>query len=305
MVIHCSGTPPKASYVFKHALVQDAAYGSLLRSRRQGIHARIASALKQQMTDDEYAPATVAHHFTEAGLTAPAVAAWLGAAELALSRSAPVEAERHASRGLALIPDIPEGRERDALGLSLLVARAYALVPLKGISAPETFEVMSAAKELLDRGVGTDLQRVSVLFGLCSEATLRAKMQPALDFAHQIIEVAERQDDPTYRLVAYRMLATNQFYAGHSRLAAEISEQVQAEIASHTHATTIANAKFCAVTWPKAILGDPRAGGRQSRVDRLLCGETRRADPAACEHALRLCLRHARSRAGPRRDGTR
>jgi class 3 adenylate cyclase len=218
-LIHCRGTPPKASYVFKHALVQDAAYGSLLRGRRQGIHAQIAWALKERVTDEEYPPATVAHHFTEAGLAAPAAAAWLGAAELALSQSAPVEAERHASKGLSLIPTIAEGRERDALELSLLVARAYALVPLKSITAPETFEVMSAAKRLLDRGVGTDLQRVSVLFGLCSEATLRARMQPALDFAHQIIEVAERQDDPIFRLVAYRMLATNQFYAGHNRLA--------------------------------------------------------------------------------------
>src|SRR5579859_584496 len=303
-LIHCRGTPPRASYVFKHALVQDAAYGSLLRSRRQGIHARIAWALQEHVTDEEYPPATIAHHFTEAGLASPAASAWLGAAELALSQSAPVEAERHAGKGLSLIPAIPEGRERDALELSLLVARAYALVPLKSITAPETFEVMSAAKRLLDRGVGTDLQRVSVLFGLCSEATLKARMQPALDFAHEIIEVAERQNDPTYRLVAYRMLATNQFYAGQSRLAldsllrarqyvdptrqralshrfgwdpsiallafevlvrlslglidsaAEISEQVQAEIVSHTHATTIASAKFCAVTWPRAILGD-------------------------------------------------
>ena len=218
-LIHGRGTPPKATYIFKHALVQDTAYGSLLRGRRQRIHAQIAWALMERITDEEYPPAIIAHHFTEAGLAEPAAAAWLGAAELALSQSAPVEAERHASSGLSLIPGVAEGRERDALELSLLVARAYALVPLKSISAPETFEVMSAAKRLLDRGVGTDLQRVSVLFGLCSVATLRAQMQPALDFAHQIIEVAERQDDPTYRLVAYRMLATNQFYAGHNRLA--------------------------------------------------------------------------------------
>jgi class 3 adenylate cyclase len=322
-LIHCRGTPPKASYVFKHALVQDTAYGSLLRSRRQGIHAQIAWALKEHITDEEYPPAIIAHHFTEAGLAAPAAAAWLGAAELALSRSAPVEAECHASTGLALIPGVAEGRERDALELSLLVARAYALVPLKSISAPETFEVMSAAKRLLDRGVGTDLQRVSVLFGLCSVATLRAQMQPALDFAHQIIEVAERQDDPTYRLVAYRMLATNQFYAGHNRLAldsllrakryrdptrqralshrfgwdpslallsfevlirlslglidsaAEVSEQVQAEISTHTHATTIANAQFCAVTWPKAILGDLAALERGSAELVAYCSEKR------------------------------
>jgi class 3 adenylate cyclase/predicted ATPase len=320
-LIHCRGTPPKAHYAFKHALVQDAAYGSLLRGRRQGIHAQIAWALKEQVTDKECPPPIIAHHFTEAGLAAPAAAAWLGAAELALSQSAPVEAERHASAGLSLIPGIAAGRERDVLDLSLLVARAYALVALKGVSAPETFEVMSAAKRLLDRGVGTDLQRVSVLFGLCSEATLGARMQPALDFAHQIIEVAERQDDPTYRLVAYRMLATNQYYAGHSRLglaslqrgkqfrepkrqralshrfgwdpglailafevlvrlslglidsAAEISAQVEAGMSNHSHATTIATAKFCTQTWPKAVLGDLAALERDSAELVAYCTE--------------------------------
>ena len=79
--------PPRhaaqASYVFKHALVQDAAYASLLRSRRQRIHAQIASALRERVTEEENAPAIVAHHFTEAGLAAPAASAWLAAAELA------------------------------------------------------------------------------------------------------------------------------------------------------------------------------------------------------------------------------
>ena len=92
-----------------------------MRSRRQGIHAQIAWALKERVTDEEYPPATIAHHFTEAGLAASAAAAWLGAAELALSQSAPVEAERHANAGLSLITNMPEGRERDTLELSLLV----------------------------------------------------------------------------------------------------------------------------------------------------------------------------------------
>jgi tetratricopeptide (TPR) repeat protein len=91
------------------------------------------------------------------------------------------------------------------------------LVPLKSISAPETFAALTAAKQLLDKGIGTDLQRGSVLFGLCSATTLRAQMQLALDLARQIIDVAERQDDPTYQLVAYRMLGTNQYYAGQNR----------------------------------------------------------------------------------------
>jgi len=216
-LIHIRGVPPKASYVFKHALVQDTAYGSLLRSRRERIHAHIAWALKQRLTDEEYPPAIIAHHYTEAGLSDQAARSWLAAAELALSQSAPVEAERHASIGLALIPSIEAGTERDALELGLLVARANALVPLKSISAPETFAALMAAKQLLDRGIGTDLQRVSILYGLCSSSTLTARLKQALDFAHQIIEVADRQNDPAYQLVGYRQLGTLQFYAGNFR----------------------------------------------------------------------------------------
>ena len=216
-LIHCRGVPPKASYVFKHALVQDAAYGSLLRSRRQRIHAQIALALREHVTEEEYAPATIAHHFTEAGLAASAAPAWLAAAELALSQSAPVEAERHASAGLALISAIAEGGERDALELALLVARANAMVPLKSASAPETFAAMMAAKQLLDRGIGTDLQRVSVLYGLCAGTTLASRLEEALAFAREIIEVAERLDDPAYRVLGYRQLATIQFYGGQNR----------------------------------------------------------------------------------------
>jgi class 3 adenylate cyclase/predicted ATPase len=216
-LIYGRGAPPQASYMFKHALVQDSAYGSLLRGRRQRIHADIAQALKERFADEEHPPAIIAHHFTEAGLAEPAASYWLAAAELALSQSAATEAERHASTGLALIPLVPKGERRDALELGLLVARANALVPLKSISAPETVAALTAAKQLLDAGIGTDLQRVSVLFGLCAATTLTARLKPALELAHQIIEVAERQDDPTYQLVGCRMLGTIQLYMGRNR----------------------------------------------------------------------------------------
>src|SRR5450755_1010504 len=216
-LIYGRGTPPKASYIFKHALVQDTAYVSLLRGRRQRIHADIAQVLKERSAKEEHQPAIIAHHFAEAGLAEQAAPYWLAAAELALSQSAPVEAEHHASAGLALIPRMTEGPQRDALELGLLVARANAMIPLKSISAPETFAALADAKQLLDRGVGTDLQRVSILYGLCSASTLTARLQQALDFVHQIIEVAERQDDPTYRVVGYRQLGTLQFYAGKNR----------------------------------------------------------------------------------------
>jgi class 3 adenylate cyclase/predicted ATPase len=212
-LIYGRGAPPDASYIFKHALVQDAAYASLLRGRRQRIHADVAEALTQRFGNEESAPAVIAHHFTEAGLAEPAASHWLAAAELALSRSAPTEAERHASAGLNLIP-LVTGPQRDSLNLGLLVARANALMPLKSISAPETFAALNAAKQVLDQGGGSDLQRVSILFGLCAAHTLMARMKPAFDLAHQIVEIAERQDDPTYQLVGYRQLGTLQLYAG-------------------------------------------------------------------------------------------
>ena len=93
-LIYGRGAPPEATYVFKHALVQDTAYASLLRSRRQRIHADIARALEERFADQvESAPAIIAHHYTEAGLAEPAARYWLTAAELALSRSATAEAE--------------------------------------------------------------------------------------------------------------------------------------------------------------------------------------------------------------------
>ncbi len=300
-LIHRRSGVESASYVFKHALVQDTAYGSMLRSRRQRIHAQIATALQAHVAEEEYAPAIIAHHFTEAGLAAQAASAWLAAAELALSQSAPVEAERDASAGLALIPDIAEGDERDALELSLLVARANAMVPLKSVSAPETFEAMLAAKRLLDRGIGTDLQRVSILNGLCAGTTIAARLKEATAFAAEIIEVAERLDDATYRVLGYRQLAALQFYTGHNRealanlqkgsayrdpqrqralsyrfgwdqgiallsfevlvrlslglldSAARLRDQVLAEISGHGHATTVASATFCVLTWPELV----------------------------------------------------
>ena len=166
-LIHGRSAAPEATYVFKHALVQDTAYASLLRSRRQGIHADIARALEEQFVDQvESAPAIIAHHYTEAGLPVPAARYWLKAAELAHSRSAHVEAGRHADAGLALIPRLMDGPDRQSLELALQLARANAMFQLEGYNALETVAALAEAKRLLDAGVGTDLQRFSVLHGL-------------------------------------------------------------------------------------------------------------------------------------------
>jgi hypothetical protein len=217
-LIHERGAPPEATYVFKHALVQDTAYSSLLRSRRQRIHADIARALEEKFADEvAAAPAAIARHYTEAGLADPAARYWLAAGELALSRSAYAETDRYVDAGLALIPRLPHGTDAQSLELALHVARGAALSPLKAYTAPETAAAFVAAKRLLDAGVGEDSQRFFVLYGLYMTPYIAARLESALGLAREFVEAAERQDEAYYHLAGYRMLAQMQIAMGQNR----------------------------------------------------------------------------------------
>jgi predicted ATPase len=148
-LIYRRGTPPDAEYTFKHTLVQDAAYGSLLRGRRQQLHARIAAALEGRFPDIVAAqPALLAHHCTEAGLTEKAVACWLAAGRQAWGRSMLAEAAALLRRGLAVIPGLPDddrGRESE---LDLRIALGQALVASRDWGLPEVGEAYARAREL-------------------------------------------------------------------------------------------------------------------------------------------------------------
>jgi len=122
-LLFCRGTPPHASYLFKHALVQDAAYSTLLRGRRQELHARVAAALEEHFADFiERQPELLAHHLTAAGDTERAVDQWLKAGQYAAGRLAHVEAIAHLERGLALLGSLPETPARDAREIDLQLA---------------------------------------------------------------------------------------------------------------------------------------------------------------------------------------
>jgi class 3 adenylate cyclase/tetratricopeptide (TPR) repeat protein len=233
-LIHGRGSPPEATYVFKHALVQDTAYASIPQSRRQRIHADIAGAMEKVFPDQaEAAPAVIAHHFSEGDLAEPAARYWLKAGELALSRSAAAEAERYLDAGLALIPRLADSPDRRNLELALRVARANAFLPLKGFAAPETIAVLSQAKQLLDAGVGSDAQRYSVLHGLCAANYMAAQFgASSLELARQFVEVADRQGDPIYRSSSYRGLGLIQVYSGYHREAIKSLEQAELNLRS-------------------------------------------------------------------------
>ena len=140
-LIYRRGTPPDAEYTFKHALVQDAAYSTLLRSRRQQLHARIAATLEGQFPEIVTAqPALLAHHCEEAGLTEKAIAYWLGAGRQAWGRSATAEAVALLHGGLALVPALSDSDWRRETELDLRIALGQALTASQGWSAPELGE---------------------------------------------------------------------------------------------------------------------------------------------------------------------
>jgi len=151
-LVFCRGTPPASVYVFKHALVQDAAYESLLHSKRRHLHQRIAMVLESAFPESaETSPELIARHYSEAGDAEPAIRHWHLAAEKASRASAYTEALNHLRQGLAVLETLPEDEGRDIRELELQLPLATALLALKGAGAPEVEQVYARALQLCER----------------------------------------------------------------------------------------------------------------------------------------------------------
>jgi predicted ATPase len=208
------GIPPEATYSFKHALVQDAAYQSLLKSKRQQLHARIAEALEQQFPDaTEAGPEVLARHLTDAGLAERAVPYWRRAGELAAGGSANLEAIAHLSQGLELIGALPNAAERIDEEFALRMAIGGPLIASKGYAAPEVERTYSRAWALCDR-LGRSAELFPVLRGLWNCHLQRGELQRAHDLAQRLVVLAEEQGAPLRRALARRALGTTLFFLG-------------------------------------------------------------------------------------------
>jgi predicted ATPase len=156
-LLFCRGAAPHSSYLFKHALVQDAAYSTLLRGRRQELHARVAAALEQHFADlVERQPELLAHHLTAAGNTERAVEQWLKAGRHGAARLAYLEAIAHLERGLGLLRSLPESPARDGSEIELRLALGLSLFTAKG--AVEAKAAYMRALELAESS-GNGLRR--------------------------------------------------------------------------------------------------------------------------------------------------
>jgi predicted ATPase len=201
-LIYRRGTPPDAEYTFKHALVQDAAYDSLLRSRRQQLHAGIAATLEHRFPEIVAAqPALLAHHCTEAALTEQAVAYWLAAGRQALARSATAEAVSLLRRGLALVPALPDTERRREIELDLQIALGQALTASHtNWGVPELAAVYSRARELAS-ALNRPRALLSILWNQFSDDWARADLRRARGLATGIRELGDATGDVVAQVV--------------------------------------------------------------------------------------------------------
>jgi predicted ATPase len=213
-LLYRHGRPPDATYSFKHALVQETAYQSLLKSRRQPIHGRIAATLQKQFGEVvEAEPELLAHHYTEAGLIKQAIPYWQQAGERAVQRSANVEAIGHLTTAIEVLEALPDTPERNQQELALQVALGAPLAVSTGWSSAEVGKVYMRARELCDQ-VGETPHLFPTLFGLWSFYNMRAEFKAAHEMTQPLLTLAQSVEDSGLLLEAHLATGFTLYYLG-------------------------------------------------------------------------------------------
>ena len=205
-LLYQRGRPPRARYIFKHALIQDAAYASLLKSTRQQVHQQIAQVFETQFPAlVETQPELVAQHYTAAGCTEQAVHYWQRAGQHASDRSAYLEASSHVTTGIALLKTLPETPAHTQQALSLYIALGAALIMTKGHAAPEVEHAYTQARALCQQ-VGETPQLAPVLFGLWRFYVRRPQLHTAQELGETLLRLAQHTHDPAFVVIAHYAL---------------------------------------------------------------------------------------------------
>lgn len=212
------GRPPAAQYVFKHSLLQEAAYQSMVKRKRLACHQRIAAALVEQFPEvRDGQPEIVAHHYSEAGMSLEAVTYWQRAGERAVQRCAYSEAIEHLNRGLELVRTLPESPERQQRALDIHISLGVPLQSIKGYSSPEVEENYKRAYDLCNQ-MGPTAQLFPVLSGLFRYFLLQARFSEAQRLGERLVALAEEDQDPHFTVAAHRALGAPLVYRGeHAR----------------------------------------------------------------------------------------
>ncbi len=213
-IVYQRGVPPDATYIFKHALIQEAAYQSLLKSARQEYHRGAAQALEERFGEVATSqPEIVARHYTEAGLVEQAIPLWRRSGENAARRSANAEAIAHFERALALVPMLPDTLGRTRLELALLMALGPVLFGSRGFAAPETEQVYRRAEEICAL-LGDTPEVFPALWGRWGFFSAQGDVIRAFEIGEQLLAHARRAGDPALLLEARHARWPTRFCSG-------------------------------------------------------------------------------------------
>ena len=263
-IVYQRGVGAQALYTFKHALIQDAAYQSLLKSTRQHYHQRIAQVLEARFAPTvETQPELLAYHYTEAGLAAQAIGYWQRAGRHAAQRSAHREAIAHLTKGLELLLRLPETPARASEELTLQIALGASLLIAQGYSAPTTERAYVRARALCQQ-VGDVAQLSRVLFALWGVYANRADHSTARELGAELLTLAQRLHNPTTLLVAHHAVGSTWYWLGaltqardalgHA-LALEAHQPQAGDAAATVRVARVANYGYTA--WTLWLLGYP------------------------------------------------
>ncbi|SFM75386.1 Tetratricopeptide repeat-containing protein [Nitrosomonas nitrosa] len=208
------GEIPLATYHFKHALVQDAAYSTLPKKPRRILHARIANTLENRFAERvALEPELLANHYEQAGLTGPAVEYWHRAARRDAERSANVEALHHFNKALDVLKDLPQGSERNAMELELLLARGAPMLSVKGYASDDMGENYRRAKDLLQETSGSVHQFLAIK-GLWVFHLVRGQIAKACSLAENLLSLATQEQISDLLIDAHHLSGSTYFFLG-------------------------------------------------------------------------------------------
>jgi class 3 adenylate cyclase/predicted ATPase len=213
-ILHQKGRWPRCNYTFKHALLQDSVYKTLVKGKRQQFHCRIAEVLEVRFPQTaQTQPELLAHHCTEAGLTEKAIGYWLQAGLRSRQRSAYVEAIGHLTQGLALLAKLSETPDRDAQELEFLNLLGSVYVAAQGYAALELGPIFRRARELCER-IGQPTQLFTALRGAWVRHVVLGNFREYTQLAREAMELAERINDPGILMEALFLRGVTSFYRG-------------------------------------------------------------------------------------------
>jgi class 3 adenylate cyclase len=219
------GRPPDAVYTFKHALVRDAAYSTLLRNRRQQLHASIAAELEEHFPEIvETRPEVLGHHCTQAGLAERAIEFWHLAGLLSVGQSANAEAAAHFTSALNLLRTLPASEKRDAQELDVTLNLAVPLIAVHGFGSSRVEEYALRAMELSDRLTGSP-SRFAARRLAWNSCLLRQPLSKTVELAHDLATLADEDKSPAKIAVAHRSLGYSLLMMGRLRESDEILSQ--------------------------------------------------------------------------------